>query len=86
MTDTERLAHNASVPADLAALVVLAANRLGVSTETFRGANQTRRFFHERCRIAVIARDHGFRYWAIGRALNRDHSTVMHAERKGRAG
>ena len=86
MTDTDRLAHDADVPADLAALVVLAANRLGVSVRCFRAAGRRLPFVRERQLVAVSARDSGFTYQAIGRALNRDHTSVIHAERRGRAG
>jgi chromosomal replication initiation ATPase DnaA len=85
MTDTDRLAHDAGVPADLAALVVLAANRLGVTVRCFRAPGRRIAFVRARQRVAVGARDLGFTYQAIGRALNRDHSSVIHAERRGRA-
>jgi chromosomal replication initiation ATPase DnaA len=82
MTDTDRLAFDAGVPADLAALVVLAANRLDVRVRAFRGALRPPRFVTERRRVAVAARAHGFSYPVIGRALNRDHSTIVHHVRR----
>lgn len=86
MTDTERLAHDAGVPADLAALVVLAANRLGISVREFRRDGRPARFVRERWNVAVAARAHGFSYPVIGRALNRDHSTIIHGVRRASGG
>ena len=83
MTETERLAHIADVPPDLAALVVLQANRADVSLREFRRPGRPKNLTPHKQRLAVIAREHGFSWWQIGRALNRDHSTVIHAYRKG---
>lgn len=79
MTDTDRLAHDAAVPAELAALVVFEANRAGVSVRTFRRNNQPKQLLPYRRRVVVAARDAGFDYHSIGRAMNRDHSAMIRA-------
>lgn len=84
MTDTDRLAHNAEVPRDLAALVVLAAGRAGVSVKDLRGPRQYGWLMSARRFVIAEARRHAFSYPAIGRALNRDHSTIIQAERRTR--
>lgn len=86
MTDADRLAHNARVPADLAAMVVMAANRLQVAVRDLRGPSQLREYMVERRRVISDARGRGYSYPVIGRALNRDHSSIIKAEqRQGRA-
>lgn len=82
MTDTDRLAIHADVPPDLAALVVLGANRADVTLRTLRSSSRLPWLVRERRRVAVEARSHNFSWWQIGRALNRDHSTVIHAWRR----
>lgn len=82
MTDTDRLAHDAGVPADLAALVVLAANRLGIRVRELRAERRCWPHVLARREVAVRARAQGFSYPLIGRALNRDHSTVINAVRR----
>lgn len=84
MTETERLAHDANVPSDLAALVVLEANRAAVSLREFRSNGRPKRLMTHKQRVVLVARQHGFSWWQIGRALNRDHSTVIHAYRRSR--
>lgn len=77
MTDTERLAHDARIPADLAALVVLEANRAHISVRQFRRPGRPARLTPHKRRAIVTARDAGFSWWAIARAMNRDHTTCL---------
>lgn len=86
MTEIDRLAFIADVPADLAALVVLGANRANVSIRDFRRNGRPRRLIPHKQRVVLLARDSGFSWWQIGRALNRDHSTCIHAYRQARLG
>jgi chromosomal replication initiation ATPase DnaA len=77
MTDVDRLAASAAVPEALAALVVIAANEADVPLRIFRSSSRRSRLVAGRRRVAGLGRAHGFSYWQIGRALNRDHSTVI---------
>jgi chromosomal replication initiation ATPase DnaA len=94
--EAARIARHARVALRLARLVVAAADEAGFSLRLFRSAKQHRRLVEARkaCCVAaraipVPSRRHGhYAYQEIGRALNRDHSTVMAhvraAERAGR--
>lgn len=82
MTDTERLAHDASIPPELAAIVVLEANRAQVSVRAFRRNGRPRNLIPCRRHAIAAARNAGFSWWQIGRAMNRDHSTCIYAYRK----
>lgn len=81
MTEAERLSSFASVPAELAELVVGSAIRADVPLRLLRSGSRARRLIHVRRSIIREARSRGFACWAIGRALNRDHSTILHHER-----
>jgi len=85
MTPAERLAADAGIPRRLAALVVDGAERAGVSLRSFRADDRRPHLILERNRVIVIARDRGHSLPQIGKALSRDHSTILHAERKARA-
>jgi hypothetical protein len=89
LCDTTRLCMHADVPPLLAALVVLAAWRLGVPVAEFRadesGRGRLKRFCAERRHVSVLGRELGFSFPAIGRALNRDHSTIIHHVRRAQA-
>ncbi|WP_165357364.1 hypothetical protein [Sphingosinicella sp. CPCC 101087] len=83
MSETERLAFLARVPADLAALVVLEATQAAIPLRQLRSECRRQDLLRTRQRVAVRGRDHGFSWWQIARALNRDHATVMNAWRRG---
>jgi hypothetical protein len=85
MTEAERLAAETGVSRKLAAIVVEGAQRAGVSLRSFRADDRRPHLILERRRVTVIARDRGYSSPQIAKALNRDHSTILHAERRGRA-
>jgi hypothetical protein len=55
----------------------------GVTLEELRGAGKTARLFKPRQRIMCALYEKGFTQDAIGQFLNRDHSTVTFAIKKG---
>lgn len=75
MTPTE-LAQNALIPIELADMVFAQAKLSGVSVRDLR--SESRGHVELRGCIARKARANGYSYWTIGRALNRDHSTVRY--------
>lgn len=77
MTDADRIAAYANVPHGLAEIVVMTANRLGYPVKSVRREGQTAPVVAARRVIAHKARAEGYSYPQIGRALNRDHTTVM---------
>lgn len=72
-----RLATFANVPPRLAGLVAYRAMCAGVGLRTLRSADKRRELVAIRRRIAREAKGCGFSLWQIGRALNRDHSTIL---------
>lgn len=84
MTEADRLAAHANIAPELAAMVVIAAGRVDMTLRDFRRVTRSRAAFRERFRLVAQARQRGFSLWQIGRALNRDHSTILHAERRAR--
>lgn len=83
VTEADRLARNADIPLELAQLVVVAANQADMPLRNLRSARQHRELVQVRRTVVLAARHRNppFSYWQIGRALNRDHSTVIWAER-----
>lgn len=79
MEPAERLAHCARVPKPLAQLVIEGAVQFGVDIGHFRGPSKKRAVAMARREIAVEARQQGYSFETIGRALNRDHSTIVYA-------
>lgn len=72
----------ANVPQELAELVVAGADLFRVSVRWLRSESRDAELVKCRRWITAQARDRGFSFPLIGRALNRDHSTIMyHAER-----
>ncbi len=61
-------------------------NRVAIDTETsigeLAGRTRTERLVRARWEFFRRAREQGFTWHAIGRAVNRDHSTVLHALRE----
>lgn len=78
MTDAQRLAEWADVPRGLAELVVIYATRYGFTLKELRGPSRKSGHVWVRRNIAKLARGghEPYSYWQIGRALNRDNSTV----------
>jgi chromosomal replication initiation ATPase DnaA len=88
MTEADRIAEFANVNHELAELVVIGATRGGSSVKALRGPSQTRDLVELRRWIIARARARVdfdgrplFSFPAIGRALNRDHTTIMHHDR-----
>ena len=84
MTEADRLSLHANVPHDLAELVVMGAERIGVPLSKLRSDCRDRPLAYGRFWVARKAREAGHSFPAIGRALNRDHSTILQGLR-GRA-
>lgn len=80
-TTARELAAWANVPPRLARLTVRAATAHGFTLSALRSDSRKRSLFRCRQSIATQAREEGFSFPQIGRALNRDHSTVVHAVR-----
>lgn len=55
----------------------------GITFEDIRGARKTRELVNVRRFIAAKAREQGASLTQIGRALNKDHTTVLEGLRKG---
>ncbi len=79
MTDVDRLAMYADVPRPLARIVVQGAEHFGWPLAAIRGPRRVPILVEARWAIACQARKRGFTYWQIGRAMNRDHSSIVHA-------
>jgi chromosomal replication initiation ATPase DnaA len=78
VTDVEQLEQWAEVPRGLAELVVIYATRYGFTLKELRGPSRKADRVWVRRNIAKVARGgkQPYSYWQIGRALNRDYSTV----------
>ncbi|MGE5563153.1 MAG: hypothetical protein ACM3ZV_07555 [Bacillota bacterium] len=88
MTDADRISRFANVDRELAELVVIAATRGGHSVKHLRGPCKHKELVAARRWVVARARARRgsdgrprFSYWQIARALNRDHTTVIHHER-----
>jgi chromosomal replication initiation ATPase DnaA len=77
--DTAKLAVTADIPERLAGIIVYRALLAGVGLRTLRSGDRRWDLVRVRQRIAFEAREGGFSLWQIGRALNRDHSTIRHS-------
>ena len=78
MTDSDQLHQWADVPRELAEIVVSYADKYGFTIKELRGPSRKADRVWVRRSIAKIARHRAepFTYWQIGRALNRDNSTI----------
>lgn len=74
----QRLCAFANVPLPLAEYVVACAEIRGVQVSDLRGNSRLPHLVRIRVAISKNARDHGYSYETIGRALNRDHTTIIH--------
>ncbi len=83
--DADRICAFANVPLPLAQLVVETCRERGVDLKTLRAARGPNALVAIRHGIAIEARKQGYSYPLIGRALNRDHTTIIHAVRVGEA-
>lgn len=77
--NAKQLAAWADVPDDLAKITVSGAKRYGLPLCAIRGDCRKRNLVVCRWYIAGRARKAGFSFPQIGRALNRDHSTIVYA-------
>ena len=95
MTQAETLARNAHVSPAVAYVVVCASMRFGIRLKELRGPSRLPHLVAARRWVVLQARNlstsgpdgrhNGYpSYWEIGRALNRDHSTIRHAEKVAR--
>lgn len=78
MDDVARLEKWACVPRELAELVVIYAGKYGIPVKQLRGPSRVADKVWIRRSITKIARRRKppFSFWQIGRALNRDSSTI----------
>ena len=77
-TTAEEIRDWAKVPDRLAVMLVSMAQREHVSVRKLRGDSREKRLVDMRRRFARFADEHGYSSGAIGRALNRDHTTILH--------
>lgn len=77
----QRLCAFANIPLPLAEYVASVAEIKGLQVSELRSDSRAPKLVKIRGNIAAIARQHGYTFEAIGRALNRDHTTVIHAIR-----
>ncbi len=78
-TSAREIATFANVPLDLAQTVVFECMSRGVDVRELRSECKLQRLVVLRRVIASQARQQGYSYPVIGRALNRDHTTIMSA-------
>lgn len=83
-TAADRICAFANVPLDLAMLVVNTSIDHDLPVKLVRSNDKRLRFVNCRADIARKAREMGYSYPLIARAINRDHSSVMYLVR-GRA-
>jgi hypothetical protein len=77
MNQAQRISAFADVDIELAELVVRGAQVHRVSVKCLRGDLKHQEFVRARRWIVVKARPR-WSWWQLGRALNRDHSTLIH--------
>lgn len=77
MTDADRISAFANVDPELADLVVRGARRARVPVKVLRGDCKRGELVKARRWVIARARPR-WSYWHIARALNRDHTTIMH--------
>lgn len=77
MTEADRISTFADVDHGLAELVVMGANRTGSSIRALRGPSRALELIAARRWIIARARPR-YSFPEIGRALNRDHTTIVH--------
>lgn len=80
-----RLAAFARIPTRLAGIVAWQAMCGGVGIKTLRSDDRHGHLVRIRQRIAYEARESGYSFWQIARAINRDHTTVMYSVKTERA-
>lgn len=81
MRAAERISAFAGVDLELAELVVRGAQVHHVPVAELRGTQKNEKSTRVRRWVAARARPR-WSWWEIGRALNRDHSTVIHHHRR----
>jgi chromosomal replication initiation ATPase DnaA len=77
----ERISAFARVDLELAELVVRGAQVHHVAVDELRGEQKNEKSTRVRRWVAARARPR-WSWWEIGRALNRDHSTMIHHHRR----
>jgi chromosomal replication initiation ATPase DnaA len=76
MTEADRLSEYANVPHELAEIVVIHCNRADIGVKSLRAPDKRFCMVQIRKAIAVDARARGYSLPKIGRALNRDHTSI----------
>lgn len=83
MSEADRISAFANVPHGLAEIVVATCSVTGHTVRAIRSDCRKRPLVIVRRKISLAARDAGFSFPQIGRALNRDHSTIIHSVKIG---
>lgn len=78
-SEADHLSELADVPDRLAEIVVGIGKSHKLSYHSLRGRGRMPDVVRCRKEICTVARSMGFSLMAIGRAINRDHTTVIHA-------
>lgn len=78
MTEADQISAWANVPHELAELVVMRANQRGLRLRNLRSQLRHPDLVDARHAIAKEARGMHYSFPVIGRALSRDHTSVMH--------
>lgn len=78
-TEADRISEYAQVPQELAELVVNLSKQHSFPVAAVRGHRRPTDLVQCRWAIAQAARRLGYPYAAIGRALNRDHTSIIYA-------
>ena len=81
--NADRLSEWANVPLQLAQLVAKAADEADITLQRLRSPVKRADIVRVRWNIAREARRLNYSYSTIGRALNRDHTTVIYGIRRG---
>jgi DNA-binding transcriptional MerR regulator len=88
MTDTEVTRRQMQTydhkerDADLRAIIAAVGRSRSMSVEVIRGRSRMADHVSARVEVCVIARNAGFSLHEIGRAIQKDHSTVIHLLKK----
>ena len=82
-TDADRISEYANVPQHLAELVTGTASESRIPLRRLRSDSRLKELVECRRNIIRKALEHNYSFPQIGRALNRDHTTIMHHARAG---
>lgn len=64
---------------NIADMVTLASRMAGIDPQAIYGQRRLRAISRARAAVCLIAREHGYSYTDIAKALRKDHTSVIHA-------